>query len=637
MAAREQFALKREIGWLGSFAMGYADVGADVYIALGLVAAYAAGGMPSAFLIAALIYLCVGLVYAELAPTYPYAGGAHVYSIKAFNDFVGFVAGWAVMLSYTIDITLFSIAAAGYLSFVYPFGQGATIVIPLTGIVLPRLGVLAAFLVVLLMALNYFGIRYSSGFNTGLAVFGVFVILVILLLGFVLAFEPSKFLSQLGTVGAPSPQQEVSYITGFDVGSQNMFYGVTLAMASFIGIESIAQASEETKRPAKWIPRATKLSIFFVLVSVIGFSVLSQGMVSWEDLATHQENPIAFLAGRIPIVGTWLVLPVAIGGFVLMFASANTGVIGVSRLANSMGKFALMPSWFYKIHPRFRTPTRTIVVFGTLGLILSFTGSLTLIADLYTFSALLSYVLVMMAFIRLRNSEASAYRPFLVPGSLKLRVRGSRIEIPVVGLVGLVGTAVLWILVLLLHPLGRIFGTVWLALGISLFIVYRRLSGRRLLDESNRTAIVPTGYYVRTAILVRPFEEEGSVIAAVKHNLDQRFKLFLVTVLEPRKILLDPEKLADSKQLEELRRKTHQDLERIASSLRSFHYAVDTRVYVGDISDIISRELLAGRIDSFALIRRRTEKADIERAPQDSLRRLITTQPGEFIVLRRPD
>mgnify|MGYP002153782807 FL=1 len=116
----EEAALKREVGWYGSFAMGYADVGADLYVAIGLVAFYAAGASPIAFAIASVTYVCTGLAYAELATAYPYAGGAQVYSMKAFNDMIGFIAGWAVMLDYTVDIALFSLASAGYLSFFLP-------------------------------------------------------------------------------------------------------------------------------------------------------------------------------------------------------------------------------------------------------------------------------------------------------------------------------------------------------------------------------------------------------------------------------------------------------------------------------------------------------------------------------------
>ncbi|RLG39537.1 MAG: amino acid transporter, partial [Thermoproteota archaeon] len=116
----ERVSLKRDIGWFGSFSMGYADVGADIYVALGLVALYAAGGSPLAFGLAAILYIATGLSYAELASTYPYAGGVQIYSMKAFNDLAGFAAGWMMLLAYTVDITLFSMASAGYLSFFIP-------------------------------------------------------------------------------------------------------------------------------------------------------------------------------------------------------------------------------------------------------------------------------------------------------------------------------------------------------------------------------------------------------------------------------------------------------------------------------------------------------------------------------------
>src|SRR2546428_8128963 len=93
--------------------MGYADVGADVFIALGLVALYAGGRAPLAFLVAAITYVSTGLAYAELATTYPYAGGAHIYSMNAFNHLAGFVPGRALVLEYTIDNRLVLLTSAG--------------------------------------------------------------------------------------------------------------------------------------------------------------------------------------------------------------------------------------------------------------------------------------------------------------------------------------------------------------------------------------------------------------------------------------------------------------------------------------------------------------------------------------------
>ena len=154
--------LKREIGWFGSFIMGYADVGADVYIALGVVTLYAGGASPIAFLFASLAYIATGLAYAELASTYPYAGGAQVYSMKAFNDLFGFIAGWALLFSYTVDIALFSLASAGYLTFFVPSLKGG---IEIFGFRLGLTSILAMSMVLFLAFINVLGIKESSKFN----------------------------------------------------------------------------------------------------------------------------------------------------------------------------------------------------------------------------------------------------------------------------------------------------------------------------------------------------------------------------------------------------------------------------------------------------------------------------------------
>ena len=103
----EEITLKRDLGVLGSFSIGFADVGADIYVALGLVLFFAMGAAPLALAVAALGYMFTALSYAELASAIPKAGGASVFAREAFNDFWGFIAGWGLLLDYTIDIALF--------------------------------------------------------------------------------------------------------------------------------------------------------------------------------------------------------------------------------------------------------------------------------------------------------------------------------------------------------------------------------------------------------------------------------------------------------------------------------------------------------------------------------------------------
>ena len=157
--------LRREVTVWGSFCWGYADVGADVYAALGLVMAAAQGATPLAFAIAGIVYIFVGLAYTEMAAAYPVAGGGHYFTLRGLGDFWGLVAGAALMLDYTVDVALFAIASAGYINFFFPVAREFSVNIgPFQHVNLIWLGE-SVVLIVFLAILNIKGVRESSLFN----------------------------------------------------------------------------------------------------------------------------------------------------------------------------------------------------------------------------------------------------------------------------------------------------------------------------------------------------------------------------------------------------------------------------------------------------------------------------------------
>ncbi len=638
MSEESEQTLKREVGWYGSFSMGYADVGADIYVAIGLVAFYAAGASPLAFAIASATYVSTGLAYAELATAYPYAGGAHVYAMKAFNDLVGFIAGWAVMLDYTVDIALFSIATAGYVSYFVPWLKNAGFLITLFGwrLTVNHIGLLALVLVGVLLFLNLIGIRESSLFNEIMVSLSLFVIAIILIFGFTLTFSIGRFLSQISILGADTSFETIAYVLpNTEIQSQNFIYGVTLAMTSFIGIESIAQAAEETKRPHKWIPRANKLSILSVIVFAVGLSVLSTGMMPWQSLVAAQADPMAAIASSIPIVGGYLAPIVAATGFAICYVSTNTGVIGVSRIVFSMGKFRLMPRWFYKVHAKYRTPYRTILVFGLIGAALASIGELHFVADLYNFGALLSYMVVNISLIVLRNSEPEAYRSWKIPGDLKLNFGSRALIIPAVSLLGFIFCTILWLLVISYHPGGRILGALWILIGVSGFIVYRRMLKLPVTSNEMGKSIRPAGYMINALVLVRTPEDEDVVVYSLREALDPRFRITLMSILDPRDHGLTLEEVKQYAQIKTSERESIKELDRMASKLRSRGYNCRVRVEVGPTEKILKLEAESDENDVIVLIKRKTLKSDIEKERIDSVHTIVSRYPGKLMVVRR--
>ncbi|HLH61899.1 MAG TPA: APC family permease [Ktedonobacteraceae bacterium] len=465
---QDSHSLRRAVGVWGSYTWGYADVGADVYVALGIVMAAAQGATNVAFLFAGLVYVMVGLAYTELAAAYPMAGGGQFYVLRGLGDFWGFVAGWAVLLDFTIDISLFALASAGYINFFIPV-LDTHINISLSGItfpgVQPFLILEATIFVVLLTFLNIIGVRESSKFNEILGALDVISESSILFFGFLFAFNPSMLVHQMFT----------QWPDAF-----HLAYGASLAIISFVGLESISQASQETIRPGKVVPRTSIALILTVLIYALAFSNLSLAMLPWQSFAQHNGDPIAWLASHIPVLGLIAGPYVAMLGATLVLISSNAGVFGASRITYSMARFDLLPRWFSKVHPKFRTPIRTLVVFSGIALVELWLAGLSpnaydVLGNMYAFGAATAYMLVFVSLLVLRFIDPWTPRPFKVP--LNLRFRGKDGEtrlLPIVGVLGFLGISSILALVVLTHAIGRIAGPAWIILGLLIYIWHRR-------------------------------------------------------------------------------------------------------------------------------------------------------------------
>jgi APA family basic amino acid/polyamine antiporter len=472
--------LRRAVTTWGSYSWGYADIGADIYVALGLVVGAAMGAANIAFAFAGLVYVCIGLAYTELAAAYPVAGGGQFFVTRALGDFVGFVAGWAVLLDFTIDITLFAVFAIGYISALVPWlGDPHH---KLTYFFL-TLGIIA-----LLTYLNIRGVRESSRLNEVVAVADVINESLILFCGFLFAWHP-QILVHTMSAHWPTPGQ--------------LLLGTSLAIISFVGLESISQAAEETHRPSSIVPRTSIGLILTILIFAIAYSNLVLGMQASTDHGivpmfqyvgsdANKDHAVAALAATIPIVGTFFALYLPILAALLVTISSNSGVFGASRIAYSMGQNQLLPAWFQKVSRKSKTPVGTILIFSGVAVVWLLWAffqqeqALNFLADLYAFGASLSYTLVFCALITLRYTDTAAPRRFKMPLNFRLTVAGHRGDISIFAIAGLLGIFAILTFTLITHPVGRIAGPAWVLLGILLFVIYRWRSDRPVFGSVKR-------------------------------------------------------------------------------------------------------------------------------------------------------
>jgi APA family basic amino acid/polyamine antiporter len=489
MSEQRSPELRRSVTPWGSFSWGYSDVGADIFVGLGLVLAAAAGASNVAFLFAGIVYVCIGLAYTELASTYPVAGGGQYFVLRGLGDVFGFIAGWAVLLDFTIDVTLFAWTCVDYSSQLAPGLTGSQH--PWTHFIV-TLG-----LIVGLCVLNVVGVRESTAFNGFVSALDVVSESLILCLGFLFAFRPHLLIQNM-TLHWPS--------------NYELMLGISYAIISFVGLESISQAAQETQRPASVIPRTSIALILTILIFALAYSNLALGMQPWHPIfdahghvlqfwqifpgnADNQGKAVALLASQVPYYGAIAAFYVPVLGAILLLISSNSGVFGSSRIAYAMSTTNLLPSLFQRVDAKFRTPAISIVVFcgvavvelifaalptldpQAVGLYARFfhgEGGLDFLADLYAFGAATSYSFVFVALIALRMRDPLSPRRFKIPLNIPFQFGGERVEFPIIGLLGFIGIFSILIFTLQTHPIGRVAGPAWLLIGIVLYFFYRR-------------------------------------------------------------------------------------------------------------------------------------------------------------------
>ncbi len=469
MARLSEHGLRRSVGVSGLFATAYGNVGSSIYYALGLVAAHALGLTPLVFMFAGGLFVLTAKTYAEGAAMFPEAGGSSSFARHAFNEWVSFFAGWALTLDYIITIAISAFFVPHYLGAFFP---------ALTHNPGDIIGGLVT--IALLAALNIRGLGESAKLNLLLAVADLCTQVLLVVLGAVLVLNPSLLIHQvhLGTVPSWS----------------EVIFALSVAMVAYTGIETVSNMAEEAKDPGHDVPKAVNLVLIAVLgvyagISVVALSALPvvehAGHFSTALGTTYENDPVLGIVSRLGLHGTVLSIArgyVGVLAATILFIATNAGLIGISRLSWSLSEHRQLPSIFSRLHPRFRTPSFTIVFFSILAGVLILPGETNLLGNLYSFGAMLSFTTAHVAVVALRIKDPDRARPYRMPWNVRVRGRA----IPLTAVLGGLGTFAAWCAVVVLHPEARTIGIPWMLVGMAAYLYYRRSQG---LDASSRHKI----------------------------------------------------------------------------------------------------------------------------------------------------
>lgn len=455
------------LGTSALFSTAYGNVGSSIYYALGLVAALALGATPLVFIISGIIFFFTAATYIEATTMYPEAGGSSSFARHAFNEFWSFFAAWGQMLNYIITAAISAYFVPHYLGVFYEPLKSA-----------PWDIVVGIGVVIVLGMLNIVGVQESAKVNIFLSIADFFTQVLLVLVGMVLVFSPEVLIENIDWGVYPT--------------WNDFLVAIPVGMVAYTGIETISNLAEEARDHEKTVPAATKMVVAAVFAIYLFLPAIALSAMPVEDGKTllGLSEAEGGYAGD-PILG--VVKQMGLGAFqhgveiyvgilaaTILFIATNAGIIGVSRLTYSMGQHRQVPAVLRTLHPRYKTPYIAIIVFGTVACLTMIPGQADFLGTMYAFGAMLSFTIAHISVIRLRYSRPEFERPWR--GPMNLTWKGT--AIPLFAIFGGLGTALSWLTVTILDTATLVFGVAWMAVGLTLYVVYRRNQGLTLTETA---------------------------------------------------------------------------------------------------------------------------------------------------------
>jgi len=501
--ARKLPRLQRALDAPALASVAYGELASSIYFALGIVAFHALGMTPVVLAFVGLIFLIVTASYVEGTTAYRGTGGAAAFVRVAFNDFAGFLTGWALFLDYLIVIALSALFIPHYLG----IALGIDSITQHPGDVIVGCVVIAGIATSRLIARTK---MYTLSVLVPLL--DLVTQLILVALGFVILFSPHALGQGLHLGTQPSWHQ--------------LTFAVPLAFLAYTGLETVANLAEETREPGRDLPRSLFSAIgavvlVTVLIALVGLSAFPAHNGTTDLGTTWQRAPLMGIVHELGLhLGSTFahILRVYVGltGALVLLTAAITSNSGFGRLAYSLGEHGQLPRAFSRLNRRSRHAPAAVLSAGGISIALLLvtafsTNPVAFLASLFSFGVLVAFTSAQLAVIKLRFRKADVEHPYRVPFSV--RIRGADIPIPTV--IGTLATAAIFVAAMATHIGARYGGPAWLAAGTVVYLLVRRRSGTGLLEhvEADNERALPEAAFSKILVPMKLGEIGEEMIA----------------------------------------------------------------------------------------------------------------------------
>jgi len=454
--------IERGLGAPALFAIAAGAVASSLFFALGIVAQDALALTPVAFFAAGLFFLLTMLSYLEGSSLHTERGGASMFARYAFNELWSFVAGWAILLDFLIVMALGSLAVSGYLGVFWSVPSNAGVELVVAAAVLAwvtwaniRGQTVERYKRVLWVVL------VAAALSGGIVVVGLF------------QFDDYDALIDSVDLGVTPSWGELAL-------------GAIVAGVALTGIESASGLAGELRVGRRGLKRVGAVAGIGLLALYVGMALVAVLALPVEHGASALssefiEAPIVGVAGELNPSWVGDVMRYVIGavGTVVLLQAVNGQMLGIGRLAYSLGTNRQIPSLAARLSGTHGTPYVAIVVAATIAFALSCSADAEWLAGIFAFGATLAFTLAHLSVVVLRYREPDRKRAFRVP--LNVRIGGG--DLPLPSALGAILGAASWVTVVVLHEGARYVGGGWLLAGLAMYVIYRKLQGKSLTQR----------------------------------------------------------------------------------------------------------------------------------------------------------
>jgi ethanolamine permease len=412
----EDRRLERKAGaWL-IWGLGVAYVISGEYYGWQFGFAQGLGGMLLATILIAAMYTFMVYGISEMASALPTTGGPYAFGRRALGVYGGFINGLGATIEYLLAISVIGTGIGLYLTGL-PGLEDLPDILGLTAGEWLYVLIFIAFLLI-----HFLGVRETLISVLVVAAIAS-VVLVVWFLYLLPDFDFDKF------TNVPVDPDAAGASTFLPTGWVGILAAIPYAAWFYLAIEGTPLAAEETRNPARDVPRGSITAMF----TLIAFSALAfiaagatQGPQSLSTTANPIGDPVAAIHGE-----NWFFWFVVIVGLSGLIASFHSVIYAYSRIIYALSRAGYFPRWLSLTSRNRRIPywALTVPAVISMGLIIALARGLTppegflplayagaILVQISVFAALITYIVMMLAYLRLKVREPDLERPYKAPG-----------------------------------------------------------------------------------------------------------------------------------------------------------------------------------------------------------------------------